>query len=370
MQRDRRIGARHLLVAVLVLPCLVAACGDSADGRDAGADGPPSDGDVADDDVTADDTSADDDAPPGETDAGPDDVAEPDDGDGPDDAAGPDDAGPDAPDGGAYDPSSLASCWTDAACPRVMAIAHGGAWDLTGAPYDSNAALRNAYDLGCDGVKIDVRVTADDVPVIAHSSPIEYFESLDCAGRRIEELTADEVTRCHRLPSLTERFQRLDDVLNDLRGKLAVQLCVKRSVDLQRTIDEIHAQSAEDFAFIELDPIHMETLIPTLAGADTVWYLVNIASSLGEVDTLLDVVRNPRAFLFEFDPEVDVSTLTPDRLHPAGVRSFTYDSATPLSVAAIQSYFEHGYDVVSTQSAANAVEARRLVHAARGISPP
>jgi len=58
------------------------------------------------------------------------------------------------------------------------------------------------------------------------------------------------------------------------------------------------------------------------------------------------------------------------RLHPAGVRSFTYDSATPLSIATIQSYFEHGYDVVSSQSAANAVQARRNVNSARGISPP
>jgi hypothetical protein len=149
-----------------------------------------------------------------------------------------------------------------------------------------------------------------------------------------------------------------------------VQLCVKRSTDIQRTISEIHAQAAEDFAFIELDPGDLESLVPTLTGADTVWYLVNIGSNLAEVDRLLDVVRNPRAFMFEFDPDVDVSTLAPDRLHPAGVRSFTYDSATPLSVAAIRSYFEHGYDVVSSQSAANAVEARQAVNSARGVSPP
>ena len=347
---------------------VAAACGGQTAVRD-GDDGAVTDTPEEDLGVPDDAAGPDDVAEPDEA-TGPDDVAEPDDAVEPDEATEPDDAGPDAPDGGGYNPASLASCWTDAACPRVMAVAHGGAWDLTSAPYNSNAALANAYDLGCDGVKIDVRVTADDVPVIAHSSPIEYFESLDCAGRRIEELTADEVTRCHRLPSLTERFQRLDDVLNYLRDKLAVQLCVKRAVDLQRTVDEIHAQAAEDFAFIELDPGDLASLIPTLTGADTVWYLVNLASNLGEVDTLLDVVRNPRAFMFEFDPEIDVSTLTPERLHPAGVRSFTYDSATPLSVAAVQSYFEHGYDVVSTQSAANAVEARRIVHAARGISPP
>jgi hypothetical protein len=278
------------------------------------------------------------------------------------------DGEPDAAQG--YVPGSLASCWTDAACPRVMAVAHGGAWDAVDLPYDSNGAIDKAYAIGCDGVKVDVRVTKDDVPVIAHSSPIEYYESLDCSGRKIEEMTADEVTKCHRFPSLTERFQTLDDVLNRVRGKMVVQLCVKESKDYGRTIEAIHAQSAEDFAFIELSTPDLQNIIPGLAGSDSVWYLVNVASDLAEVDTLLDVIRNARAFMYEFDPTVDVSSLTPGRLHPAGVRSFTYDDAAMLSVAKIQSYFESGYDVVSTQSAANAVQARKAVHAARGVTPP
>jgi hypothetical protein len=353
--------------SIVLLGLVGAACGGqtaAVDADDGGAADAP-DGDVEAPDDGSPDADAAADAPDDDTEP---DVAVPDADDVPDLPDG--DDVPDAPDGGEYLPGSLASCWTDAACPRVMAIAHGGAWDLTSAPYDSNAAIINAFDLGCDGVKIDVRVTADDVPVIAHSSPIEYYESLDCAGRRIEEMTAAEVTACHRLPSFTERFQRLDDVLDYARGKMVVQLCVKLSTDIQRTISAIHELAAEDFAFIELGTGDMQTLIPTLTGADTVWYLVNVADNLGEVDTLLDVVRNPRAFMYEFDPSIDVSTLTPERLHPAGVRSFTYDSATPLPTATIQSYFEHGYDVVSTQSAANGVQARRNVHSALGIEPP
>lgn len=281
----------------------------------------------------------------------------------------PPDAGPDAP--VAYVPGSLASCWTDATCPRVMAVAHGGAWDAVNLPYDSSGAIANAYAIGCDGVKVDVRVTKDNVPIIAHSSPIEYYESLDCGGKKIEEMTAAQVTKCHRLPSLTETFQRLDEVLNLVRGKMVAQLCVKESTDYGRTIAEIQAQSAEDFAFIELSSTaDLQAIIPGLPGADSVWYLVNVASDLGEVDTLLDVIHNPRAFMYEFDPTVDVSTLTPSRLHPAGIRSFTYDSATPLLAPKIQTYFEGGFDVVSTQSAANAVQARKVVNAARGVVPP
>ena len=282
------------------------------------------------------------------------------------------DTGTGGTDGGTYR-NSLSICWTDATCQRVMSVAHGGAWEplsLT-LPYLSNAAIVKAYDLGIDGVKIDVRVTSDNVPVLAHSSPIEPYESVLCSGWKIEEKTAAEVTGCVRAPSFTEHFQRLDEVLTYLRGKMVTQLCVKRSVDYQRTIQEIHALGAEDFAFIELgSAAELQTIIPTLTGADTVWYLVNVADRVAEVDTLIDVIQNPRAFMYEFDPTIDVSSLTPNRLHPAGVRSFTYDSAATLSVAKTQQYFEGGYDVVSSQSAANNVQARKNVNTARGISPP
>lgn len=266
---------------------------------------------------------------------------------------------------------SLSDCWTDAACRRVMAVAHGGAWDALKAPYLSNAALENAFILDLDGVKIDVRVSKDNIPVIAHSSPIEFYESVRCAGKKIEEMTAAEVQSCLRAPSLTEKFQRLDDVLGYLRDKMVVQLCVKESADYQRTIDEIHALKAGDFTFIELDSAaELQYIIPTLSGADTVWFMVNVSDRLGEVDTLLNVIKNPRAFMYEFEPTVDVSTLAPGKLHPAGIRTFTYDSATPLLTNKIQAYFEGGFDVVSTQSAANAVGARKKVNTARGYSPP
>jgi hypothetical protein len=211
------------------------------------------------------------------------------------------------------------------------------------------------------------------VPVVAHSSPIQIYESLICGiqGLVIEDSTAAQVTACLRAPSTTEHFQRVDDVLNYIRGKMVVQLCVKRSQDYQRTIDLIHTLGAEDFAFIELgSAAELQTIIPTLTGASTVWYLVNVASNVADVATLINVINNPRAFMYEFDPGVDVSSLTPNTLHPAGIRSFTYDSAAAPSVATLQGHFESGYDVVSAQSGPNNVQARKNVNTARGISPP
>lgn len=282
--------------------------------------------------------------------------------------AGIPDAGSPGVDGGTYR-NSLSICWTDGACQRVFAVAHGGAWDAINLPYDSDGALAAAYAAGIDGVKIDVRVTADDVPVISHSSPLQLYESIDCYSRVIETSTAAQVTACHRAPSSTEKFQRLDTVLEYLRGKMVVQLTVKRQVDYARVIQQIHAQQAEDFAFMEISTSDLQTLIPPIAGAGSIWYLINVASTVSEVDTLL-TLNNPRAFMYEFDPTVDVRTLTSTRLHPAGIRSFTYDRSATLSQAQIKTYFETGFDVVSTQLATNAVNARKQVNTARGVTPP
>ncbi len=265
--------------------------------------------------------------------------------------------------------TSLAACWTDATCPRVMAIAHGGSWDVEDAPYDSNAALAAAYTADDDGVKIDVRVTKDNVPVIAHSSPIEIFESLDCSGKKIEDMTAAQVTACHRFPSSSEKFQRLDDVLGYLRGKMVVQLCVKQAADYARTIAEVQALDAADFAFIEINADELATLIPSLPGADAVYYLVNVASDLDAIDGLL-ALENPRAFMYEIDPEIDIGAVVAERLHPAGVRAFVYDNAGSPTVTQLEAHYDAGFDVVSSQSGPKGVEARMHVNTARGLTPP
>ena len=107
--------------------------------------------------------------------------------------------------------TSLRVCWTDVGCQRALAMAHGGLWDTSSAPYDSNAALAATHAADFDAVKIDVRITSDDVPVVAHSSPLNWYESLDCTGLVIENSTAAQVTACHRFPSSSETFQRLDE---------------------------------------------------------------------------------------------------------------------------------------------------------------
>jgi glycerophosphoryl diester phosphodiesterase len=300
----------------------------------------------------------------GLADAGPFDAGQPAD-------AGPVDAGvPDAgstPDGGSYR-NSLSVCWTDGRCRRALAMGHGGLWDAT-TPYLSNAAISAAYAGDMDAVKIDVRVSSDNVPVLAHSSPIQLYESVDCANKVIETMTAAQITSCHRFPSTTETFQRLDDVLAFLRGKMVAQLTVKRSVDYARVIADVNATDAGDFVFMEISPTELETLIPTLAGSGSVYYLINLGTDPTQIAGLL-ALHDPHAFMFEFDPTVALGASAVAQLHAANVHAFTYDSAPLATVAELQGLYDAGYDVVSSNRGANGVQARVAVNQSRGISPP
>ena len=264
--------------------------------------------------------------------------------------------------------SSLSVCWTDAKCNRALAISHGGDWSLTGAPYMANAALNAAFDHGSDGIKIDVRITSDGVAVLSHSSPIEYYESVDCGGKKIEEMTATDVTACHRFPT-KETYQRLDDVLNAFRGKLVVQLCVKLATDTAKIAAAVLALNAQDFAFLELDASDVLSVVPPIPNNDKLWYLAQI-NQPSDVDALLGA-KNPRAFMYEFAPtDTTVANLVTTKLHPAGIKSFTYNKDT-ASADQVKTFFTtDGFDVVSTDATAFTVDARKQVNTARGVSPP
>lgn len=266
--------------------------------------------------------------------------------------------------------TSLSVCWTDASCKRAMIVAHGGDWTPTGAPYGSKSAVEAAYKNGVEAVKIDVRVTKDNVPVVSHSSPFEAYESLDCYNKKIEEMTAADFTKCHFATSSGETYQRLDTMLDYARGKLLVQLCVKESTDYARTIAEVVAKKAEDFAFIEVPMNELQTVIPGVPSGNLVRYLVNIESDYAQIDTLLGTVKNPRVFMVEMNASPQVGSLVTTKLHPAGLRSFIYDSGGATSESQLKGYFDAGFDVVSANATANNLKARVTVNKARGITPP
>jgi Glycerophosphoryl diester phosphodiesterase family len=276
------------------------------------------------------------------------------------------------PDGGTYR-NSLSVCWTDADCPRAMAIGHGGMWDAVNNPYLSNGAIALAYDGGMDGVKIDVRVSSDNVPVLAHSSPIQIYESLNCYNEYIEDMTADEIVQCDRVPT-TQTFQRLDDVLSYIQGKMVVQLTVKRTQDYATVIGNVSDAGANDYAFFEVLLSDLQNELPTIPGWNDFYYMVDLSevpedAGIPDISTVL-AFHNPWIFMVEFGPPTMLGSVVTSTLHPAGVRSFIYDDGTIVTEQTQVGYFDGGYDVVSTNSGANGVAARIVINTMRGISPP
>lgn len=282
-----------------------------------------------------------------------------------DGAKGSGDAGA-LPDGATWK-NSLRVCWNDPNCTRALTIGHGGDWAPAGPGYDSNAALAAAIASDADGVKIDVRYTMDNIGVISHSSPIQLYESIDCNGKKIEDMTAAQVTGCHRVPN-NENFQKLDDVLDTLRGKLAIQLCVKLNTDFGKTIQNVLAKNAQDFAFIEANSGDFPA-ITALPNYAQLYYVVNVGSTIADIDTVIGF-KNSRIIMLELDPTVALNGMAATKIHPAGMHTFTYDNSDTATQSQLKAHFDDGYDVVSSNVTKPNVAARIQVNQARSVTPP
>jgi glycerophosphoryl diester phosphodiesterase len=96
---------------------------------------------------------------------------------------------------------------------RALVLAHRGAWDQ--APQNSLEAVRRAAALGCDGVEIDVRRTADGRLVVVHDGRLGW--------RPIGRLTHREVQTRMR----AGQAPLLGDVLDEAAGRLLVDVELK-----------------------------------------------------------------------------------------------------------------------------------------------
>lgn len=269
--------------------------------------------------------------------------------------------------------TSLGQCWTDASCPRVMLVSHGGDWDAT-RPYDSRGALVRAVQNGADGIKADLRITADQVAVIAHSSPIELWESVDCQGKKIEEMTAAEVTHCHMLGT-DWTFQRVDRLLQWARGRTVVMLDVKRAVDLPAAIQTGIANAAGDDLYFEVHAHDFETIVVGAPGWEQLHYLVWLDSP-ADIDRLIAEGHARQGFMYEMDPTYPgydaaaMQKLISGKLHPAGLRAFTSTDTQMPTAANHQALFDEGFDVVMTYDLAAGLPVRQGVNRQRGVTPP
>lgn len=223
---------------------------------------------------------------------------------------------------------------------------------------------------------IDFRVAKDNIAVVMHSSPVEFYESLNCRGKLVEEMTSEECTTC-QMEITSYTFITVPQLLSWADGKINVMFCVKESRDIPRAISSLIEYDATHRAFLE---VHLDDLFAQetnqTPGWDEVYYVVELGttSDMNRMINASDALKK-RAFLLEFndwdkwegDIEADVKAA-----EAAGFRTFSKSKDSPIT-ATVDDHlrlYHSGIDVAYTYNLTNAVEARRDVNTAHGIIPP
>jgi hydrogenase maturation factor len=84
-----------------------------------------------------------------------------------------------------------------------------------------------------------------------HSSPIEAYESVNCYGKYVEQMTADECTQC-KMEATDFTFTTASNLLSWAEDKINVMFCVKETRDIARAIEVLIENNATHRAFLEL----------------------------------------------------------------------------------------------------------------------
>ncbi|MGH2913784.1 MAG: glycerophosphodiester phosphodiesterase [Solirubrobacteraceae bacterium] len=106
-----------------------------------------------------------------------------------------------------------------------MVIAHRGAWGPP--PQNSLEAFARAIELGCDGIELDVRRTADGRLVVVHDARV--------GGRPVSGLTRARL----RAPLLSE-------VLDLAAGRIVVDVELKQDGYVEQAMEQIAARLSPD----------------------------------------------------------------------------------------------------------------------------
>jgi len=266
------------------------------------------------------------------------------------------------------------ACWTDRSCSRVMTVAHGGEWNVS-MPYDSMPAFVQAYDDGADAVKGDFRVSKDNIGMVMHSSPIEFYESVNCFNKKVEEMTAEECMQC-QMEITQYHFISAPDLLAWADGKVNTMFCVKETADIPRAVSTLIENNATHRAFLEIsvgEVLDLES--KNVEGWDKVFYVINFGSAT-ELNTLLaaSAAVQSRSFLLEFNNweswdgvEEQIALAKSKGFRTFGATRANFVGATVEDHLRI---YKAGMDVAYTYNVTNAVEARIEVNRKNRITPP
>lgn len=198
-------------------------------------------------------------------------------------------------------------------------IAHRGA--SHDRPENTFAAFQAALDQGCDGIELDLQLTADGVPVVFHDRTLERIGG---GVRRIhhmeiQELRSVDAGAWFRPEFIGERIPALDEVLDALAARTRLLLEIKAREDGPR-LERLAAAVARRVAALP-------------SGADA--YLLSFSGSA------LDAARRA---------EPGVRTIRNMRRAGGGPGGLPRDAAELYAVCMDQRHLEHCFAAAAGES--------------------
>lgn len=140
-------------------------------------------------------------------------------------------------------------------------VAHRGAPER--ALENTLPAFLHALELGADAVELDVRLTADQVPVIFHYF---YLDQLSSHAQPIFRSTWDDLHKLQlaraETPELTGSIASLEEVLDVLGGRIGLEIEIKgpeaACVELVAACLKNHPRALERLEITSYEPLLLE----------------------------------------------------------------------------------------------------------------
>jgi glycerophosphoryl diester phosphodiesterase len=151
----------------------------------------------------------------------------------------------------------------------IEIVAHRGAPEQ--AIENTLPAFLHALELGADAVELDVRLTADHVPVVFHYF---YLDHLSSYLRPIflstwQELRPIKLCRAET-PAISGSISSLDEVLEILGGQIGLEIEIKgpepASVDLVAACIKKHPDALDGLEITSYEPVLLERFQRLLPG--------------------------------------------------------------------------------------------------------
>ncbi len=147
-----------------------------------------------------------------------------------------------------------------------------------------------------------------------------------------------------------------------------IHIDIKESAHIEVMVQQIHAYAAEDFVFIAISVNEATNLLPGIADADSVYFLLRV-KSINDIDAALTTLSRPNIFMLEGErtwdnPPVDEAAmmLQVERVHQAGLRMMASSDKYLATVQNHLDIFAMGFDYILSYNCANGVEAASQVN--------